>query len=71
MKKSEKFPTYYRCQSCGRLLTDRIMSLGICAGHRITYATSGTFFEWLLINFNLWEVINLWIAKREAKKYGY
>lgn len=71
MKKSEKYPVYYRCKTCGRLLTDSIMELGICAGHQVQYATSGTLFEWILIKLNLWEGINLWRAKKEAKKYGY
>lgn len=61
---------YLRCE-CGRLLTDNIIKLGICAGHKIRYASNGSFSEWLLIKLGLWERINLWKARREKKKLGY
>jgi hypothetical protein len=45
-------PKYLRCE-CGKLLTDRMISKGVCAGHRVKYATKGSFIEWLKIKLNL------------------
>lgn len=38
----------YRCE-CGRLLTDKMISNGTCAGHKMRYATSGSFWEWIQV----------------------
>ena len=62
---------YLRCINCGRLLTDKLIKLGICAGHKMTYASQGNFFEWILIKLGIWEIIAIWKAKREKKKYEY
>jgi len=62
---------YFRCITCGRLLTDSLISLGVCAGHKMRYATDCSFMEWLLIKLGIWEIKEIWKAKREKKKFGY
>lgn len=54
MDKSLGEPKYFRCRTCDRLLTDRMIRKGACAGHRdIRYATSGSLREWILIKLHL------------------
>lgn len=43
----------WRCQTCGILLTDRLIADGTCAGHRIKPAIRGTFWEWLKIKLRI------------------
>ena len=71
MDKVRRKLKFIRCDSCGRLLTDSIIALGICAGHKMRVACEGNFMEWMLIKIGVWERINLWKAKREAKRYGF
>lgn len=66
----QNYPKYLRCE-CGRLLTDNLIRLGICAGHKQRYATQGNLFEWLLIKLKVWEKVTLWRTKREIKRLGY
>lgn len=63
-------PRFLRCD-CGALLTDRIIKLGVCAGHRQRYATQGTLLEWLLIKLGIWETLALWRAKKEVRRLKY
>jgi len=63
-------PIYFRCE-CGRLLTDEIISYGICAGHKMRYAQECSFIEWLTIKLGIWRWINVRRAKKEKMKYGY
>jgi len=48
---------FFRCETCGHLVDDDLISQGACTGHKMKYAGSGTFFEWL------------WMEKRLFKKY--
>ena len=67
----EHKPKYLRCVSCSRLLTDNLIKLGVCRGHKMVYAFQGNFFEWLFIKLGIWEMIALWKAKQEIKKLKY
>lgn len=42
-------PVYYRCQDDGNLLGEEMISKGVCAGHKIKYATKGTLWEKMLV----------------------
>ena len=64
-------PKLYRCITCGRLLSDKIIKLGVCGGHKMRYATEGSLVEWVLLKLHIWERIALWSARREKEKYGY
>lgn len=44
---------YWRCQTCGRLLTDSMIADGSCAGHHLKPAIRGTFWEWLKIKLGI------------------
>lgn len=49
-------PMLYRC-SCGNLLRKRDIAIGICAGHRVSPASNGSFFEWLKVRY--WRIRGL------------
>ena len=44
-------PFYYRCETCGKLLGYGMISAGVCVGHKMKYATTGSFWEFLKILF--------------------
>lgn len=54
MGSSDPHIRIFRCQTCGLLLTNRMIARGLCAGHHVRYAMRGTFFEWIYINIRLW-----------------
>ena len=58
----------FRCQTCGRLLTDKMIRQGICEGHRMVYASRGTLAEWITIKFRLkvMEPLGDWWTKRKG-----
>jgi len=58
----------FRCQTCGRLLTDRMTRKGFCEGHRMVYASRGTLAEWVSINFRvkIMEPLEDWWTKRKG-----
>ena len=39
----------FRCTVCGKLLGDKMIARGDCAGHKMICATSGTIWEWVKI----------------------
>jgi hypothetical protein len=43
----------FRCESCGRLLNDRLIRKGNCKGHRVRNAVYGTFGEWVKVK--IWQ----------------
>lgn len=44
----------FRCQTCGLLLTARMIRRGVCAGHQVRYAIRGSVAEWIYIKIRLW-----------------
>lgn len=58
----------FRCQTCGRLLTDSMIRKGNCEGHKMVYASRGTFTEWVVIKFRLkiMEPLEDWWTKRKG-----
>lgn len=46
---------YYRCQTCGLLITDAMIARKICLGHRVKIAIRGNMWEWFLIKLGLYE----------------
>ena len=65
MAASKQKIEYYRCMTCGLLLTDKIIEQGICAGHKMRLAADGSFFEWLLIKLRLYERFTIWRLKKK------
>ena len=43
-------PKLYRC-SCSRLLRRKDIEAGACQGHRVQYASGGSFYEWLKVKY--------------------
>lgn len=39
-------PMLYRC-ACGNLLRRSDISKGVCLGHKVQFATTGNFFDWI------------------------
>jgi hypothetical protein len=58
-EKSPPPPKYFRCQTCGILVTDRLINTGICVGHRVQYAHRGAWWEWLTIKLGIYEWIRI------------
>ncbi len=56
----------YRCDTCGRLLTERQADKGECLGHRMRYASYGTLGEWITIKFRvkILEPLQEWMERR-------
>ena len=48
---------YFRCKTCGLLLTDPLISKGACIGHKISPAIRGSLWEWTLIKLGIYETI--------------
>lgn len=46
-------PKYLRCITCGNLLTDEMISRGICAGHKVKYAIKVSLWEWIKVKMGL------------------
>lgn len=46
-------PKYLRCITCEKLLTDEMIARGICAGHRVKYATKVSLWEWIKVKMGL------------------
>lgn len=44
----------YRCESCGRLLLREHIARGVCGGHRVKLALSGSLLEFIQVLF--WKV---------------
>lgn len=42
-------PSLFRCDTCGRLIRDRDIKVGVCCGHRVRHADRGSLFEWFLV----------------------
>jgi hypothetical protein len=56
---------YYRCITCGLLLSDRMTRTGLCVGHKLKPAIRGAFWEWTLIKLGIYERIMLHYGKSE------
>ena len=59
-KPSPSFPSrimndgkFFRCQFCNKLVTDRMLQKGQCAGHRLKVAGYATFWEWLMVKIGI------------------
>lgn len=39
----------YRCNTCNNLFGDIQLEAGICVGHQVVYATTGSWWEWCKI----------------------
>ena len=50
MGKETTLPPLYRC-NCGRLLRKGDIFKGVCNGHQVHHATTGSFIEWVLVKW--------------------
>jgi hypothetical protein len=56
---------YFRCKTCGLLLTDRMIRNGSCIGHKVSPAIRGKIWEWILVKLNIYDTVMMRFAKSE------
>lgn len=46
-------PYYFRCFTCGALVSDKLIARGLCAGHKVGPAFRVSLWEWLLCKLGI------------------